>query len=812
LGAAAATVWLPSVAHADEGCDLVGPGGRIRAQLVVPAGADAAVQDAAAEFIGLVARITGVELPVAATEPPTELNAVYLGAAGARTAPTLRGTSPQPIRDGYAVVSGPRAVTVLGGGPYGVVNGLHALLRTFGVEWLMPGETGEVVPTAATLSVPYGTLASNPVLAQRILSPLHGLPGTGAEALGNTWAARNGLQGFHNAPIAFHHNLRSLFPVAEYGTSHPEYYANGKVPKPGVQIDWQPAFSNPATVQVAIGRINAWFDANPGAASFSLGVNDGGGYENGVDPVDTYYGWVNEVVAGVTAVHPGKKFGLLAYHTIEPVPSFDLHPAVVPFFTQDRLAWADPATRQRSQQLLQQWRVRASALALYDYVYGWPYLVPREHQAVLAEALQFGVSVGVTGLYAELYPNWGEGPKPWLIARLAWDPDADLEALTQRWCRLAVGDEAAGDLRAYFAVWERMWTERAVQTPWFLPRATYQDFTSPRYLAAVAHEDVTAARTHIDAVLAADLTTSQRARAELIGRTWEFSEASILSWPREVPVATDAQTAQDILETSVDSAATRVAMARRRTELLAEFRTDPLLRTTFDPARFPNLLWTGDNASEFWSVVVYLKQHEPEGGPVTDRARALSTGADSAEGRALATRIVAAAEFAQLVANPSFETADATDPAVPADWVVLPRHTGTRAIARDTMVVRTGAGSCRSYGTGWGGPWQIVPATAGLIWLSLWYRAASGSAATSVQVAIDLCDAAGVRIGASTIRGTVTSLTRDDQWHQLTLSGEVPATASGRPVETLAIVPLYDSAGEISVWTDDVEVYLAPVT
>lgn len=811
LGAAMAAGWLPTRARAEERCDLVGVGGRIRAQLVVAPDAPSAVRDVATEFVGYLAQITGVTLPIGSGEPPTELNAVYLGQPGARTARTLRGAAlAVPASDGYAIVSGPRAVTVVGGGPYGVVNGVHALLRSLGVEWLLPGTLGEVVPTAETVAVPYGTVASDPVLDQRMLSPLHGLPGVGAEALGNTWAARNALQGWHNAPLAFHHNLWSLFPVADYGATHPEYYANGKVPKPGVQINWQPAFSNPATIEVAVARIISWFDANPGAESFSLGVNDGGGYETGVDPVDAYYRWVNAVASGVTAIHPGKRFGLLAYHAIEPVPSFNLHPSVVPFFTQDRLAWADPATRLRSQQLLRQWREKASALALYDYVYGWPYLVPRLHQSVLADALRFGVSVDVAGLYAELYPNWGEGPKPWLLARLAWDPSADVEALTRHWCRLAVGGAAADHLRAYFAVWERMWTERAVGTPWFLPGATYQDFTSPRYLAAVSADDVVEARSHIDAVLAAPMSVQQRARADLVAKVWEFSEASIVSWPREVPVSTDAVTARTVLDRAVMSAAQRAAAAQRRTELLAEFRTDPLLRTTFDPARFPNLLWNGDNASEFWSVVVYLKQHESSGGPVTDRARELSVFADSPEGRSLATRVVRAAEFAQLTQNPSFETADAEHPDQPDSWIVLPRHTGTRAISRDSSAARTGTAACLSSGTGWGGPLQIVPATPGLVWLSLWCRAAPSSTALSVQLAIDLCDAAGVRIGSSTIRSAVMPVTRDDQWHQLTLSGQVPAVVSGRPVETLAVVPLYDSAGEVTVWTDDVELYVAP--
>lgn len=811
LAGAAALLGPTAPASAAGTVDLVARG-RARAQFVVADNAPAAIRDAAAEAVTYLRRMTGVTLTVAASEPPTDLAAIYVGAPGARSARAAGAAGGRaaatPARDGYLIITGPRSVTVTGGGTYGVVNGIHALLRMLGVEWLLPGALGEVVPERDSATLPVGTTASDPVLAQRMFSPFHGVPGEGAQAAGNTWAAHQGLQGWHNAPVLFHHNLHTLFPVAEYGTTHPEYYANGKVPKPGVAIGWQPAFSNPATVDVAAQRIIAHFDANPTASSFSLGVNDEAGYEVGVDPVAAYYGWVNAVVAKVVAVHPGKQFGLLAYHQVEPVPSFSLHPAVVPFFTEDRYAWADPTQRQHSQALLTAWRARASSLGLYDYVYGWPYSLPRMYQGVMADALRFGVTAGASGLYAELYPNWGEGPKPWVLARLAWDPAADVDALTRQWCALAVGESGADQLKAYFDVWEEIWTERIITGSWFVPGSTYQNFTLPTYLAEVTEADLARAQTHLDAASAAAVTPQQQARAGLLQRVAEFYRTSVISYPREIAVPGTTADALTILEDQVAHAEIRTTAAQRRTALLAEFRTDPVLKPGIDPANYSTNSWSGANASALWALVVHLKRNEPTGGPVTARAQHLAATADTAAGRAFAASIARAAATPQVLANPSFEEVDPVDAGQSAAWVVLPRHTGTRAVQRDTTVAESGGASCRVTGTGWGGPMQTVAAVVGAARLSLRYRCQASSGAGSVQLAIDLSDATGARIG--TIRSAVTSLTRDGQWHELSVTGEVPAAVTGKPVASLSVVPLYDTVGEILLWTDSVELFVVP--
>src|SRR5699024_3759172 len=117
----------------------------------------------------------------------------------------------------------------------------------------------------------------------------------------------------------YSHNLWRIFlpraghPSEDWGTTHPEFYPvrNGEVYVPTGQTRWQPQFTEPGTVQVTVDFILAYFEENPTATSFSLAVNDGGGFAEAEpdhpanphrtnsfgypDLSDIYYAWVNQV-------------------------------------------------------------------------------------------------------------------------------------------------------------------------------------------------------------------------------------------------------------------------------------------------------------------------------------------------------------------------------------------------------------------------------------------------------------------------------------------------------------------------------------
>ncbi|WP_409345025.1 hypothetical protein [Paenibacillus sp. MBLB4367] len=75
-------------------------------------------------------------------------------------------------------------------------------------------------------------------------------------------------------------------------------------------------------------------------------------------------------------------------------------------------SWIDLEVAAADRKLLHDWERAATLTGWYDYIYGNPYMVPRMYLHQAADNYRYALEHGVAVQYAELYPNWGEGPKP----------------------------------------------------------------------------------------------------------------------------------------------------------------------------------------------------------------------------------------------------------------------------------------------------------------------------------------------------------------------------------------------------------------
>lgn len=782
--------------------------GRAYAVVVIDDAARPAVRKAAQELVSIVARVTGIELPTASlpsAPPPAGYAPIYIGFAGPESGDAVTELLDGLGDDGFVIAPHQRALTILGVTEWGTLNGVYEYAERFlGVSWLMPTDDGEYLPALSSVVMPTETIRQEPAFLQRMLSPLTIEPGKpGAYPEQYHWAQRNRIQGSYNQPISFHHNLYSLFPVSEFGTTHPEYYPNGKPPAPGVTTGWQPAFTVPGTIDVAVTKIMAFFAANPAARSFSLGVNDSGGFAE-ADPVGPYYSWVNSVVSRILADFPDKKFGLLAYHQLETPPSFPLNPSVVPFFTQDRMAWADPAVASASKARLQLWSTVASQLGFYDYIYGSPYLVPRVFPHLSQDIYRYAKQLGIVAHYAELYPNWGEGPKPWLTAKLMWNPDLNVDALLGQWYERAVGPDAAPYLAQYYELWESFWTERAIATPWFQPDVTYQAFNSGGYLNAVQPEDISTSRTLIDTMLANPGTPGQQVRAQKIARAFDYYEASAATFPRDLPAPAGAAAALDVLENLENTWRTRLVAAQRRLDLVAEFKNDPILVHPLDPNVY-GLVWGAWNKAEFWGIVDYLTRHETSGGPVTDwlAARQNPTQVDDFTDFARMVKGIVDGTLLSSVANSSFEGGV-------SPWSMWVATAGQ--ILYTTSVTHSGSGGLVVKALGRGGPAQVFPIRPGLAASRAHLRTPTESAYRgTAQFALNLQDSAGRQIGR--ILGNIIPITPSGaNWFTVDSLDAIPASINGQAVAKAQYVLILNGfTDDPDFYVDDIAVYQAPI-
>ncbi|RED64462.1 DUF4838 domain-containing protein [Cohnella phaseoli] len=534
---------------------------------------------------------------------------IYLGKNGltAQERSELLGSAMDA--DGFVMHQNGKRITIAGPTSWGTEFGVNEFLERYvGVRWLMPGEDWEDVPQTAALSVPVGDeVKQEPAFFSRAFEEQ--LPQRPALF---DWARNLRI----HDKITFTHNLYRMLPVSKY----PQFYEEG-TPDLGFESD-NPCFQSEGIVEESIRIINTYFDENPDATSYSLGINDtlvfcGAdplGKRNSlglIDMSDSYFDWVDKVSRGVFAQHPDKYLGAYAYLNItDPPTNVTLDPRVVIYITDERMAWGDPDMRQIGHALSEAWTQVGATVAFYDYLFGTPYVLPRTAFQLMADEYRYAESIGVNAYYSELYANFGEGPKPYLSAKLKWDPQQDVEALLDDWYERAVGPEAAADLKAYYQKWQQFWEQDIFDTQWYQlwkndpERMNYMQLLSPDYLRDVSLQDMVDGRQLLESVIAKAQTQQQKKRAQDLLRMFEFYELSKLSYV-DMSAAVAAPTNDAEASAILNDILNRNVKMDQRKALLAEFSD---FHSLYYQYKGP-LTWATVSSKETMALSSWIKAH-----------------------------------------------------------------------------------------------------------------------------------------------------------------------------------------------------------
>src|SRR5690606_30707676 len=185
----------------------------------------------------------------------------------------------------------------------------------------------------------------------------------------------------------------------------------------------------------------------------------------------------------------------------------------------------------------------------------------------------------VTHYYGELYPNFGSGPKAWVLEKLLWNPDQNVDALLDDWYQNAAGKAAAPKLKAYYAIWEKFWTKDIQHSSWLRDTGQWLDFTAnPSYLNDVPQSHLTESDQLMDEALKLADTPERKARVAKLQEMWKFFRASVITY--QAMTAAAPQTEAQAM-TFLDSSDIALNAARERNTLLASFKNDPLYETTY---------------------------------------------------------------------------------------------------------------------------------------------------------------------------------------------------------------------------------------
>jgi hypothetical protein len=461
---------------------ILARGGEPAATIVIPPDCPAKVTLAATDLQHYVTAICGVELPIQRDGKTVTGTGLYIGQCEPSRETDLPDGLLNPetyairVRDGNLFFAGRHPTPTY----FAVVSFLE---DTLGVRWFAPGPAWEYVPqgTPGELAVEQREVVKVPDTSPRIWS------GHAWFDSWKRWNLRNKTVLSEVIPRRnFQNYLHRVFPPSKYAETHPEYYPliDGErwIPPEGKRY-WRPCESNPEVLRLTVEYARRFFDEHPDIDSFSLGMDDIShlcSCENcrALDPrpdsyekrefSDRHYKFVNAVAREVAKTHPDRYIGTLIYNIARTPPETvpRLEDNVFGYITETSALWWEPGRKEADHALTREWTKRCNHLSRYDY-YGMGTFTPRFYPHTMAEQIKFDKSLGLEGMYTEVYTFLPHtAPMIWALAKLQWDASLDIDDLLNEFYSKMFG-RAAGTMSRYFDLLERSWnTPRPGRQGW----------------------------------------------------------------------------------------------------------------------------------------------------------------------------------------------------------------------------------------------------------------------------------------------------------------------------------------------------------
>lgn len=425
------------------------------------------VTHAATELATYMGRVLGAEVDTSLW-PDAKGEMIFLITDASRVPDELAAELQGKRRDAFMIrypyqLDGKTVCLLLAHDAHGYDFPVYYFLRLFmGVDWVGPGELGQVVPSIPDWRMPESIdILENPDFEHRFW---------GDFAFQH---ARPLLAGSHR--MDFHHAFGKIYAPQIYADTDPDLYPliDGKrlVPDPDhvATAGWQPCVGNPKTQDLAVQWVLDRYAEHPTTASVSLSVNDGGAndcmcelcramdiddaFSDPMNPKlsDRYFRFYNKVTERVLEQQPDAYIAVLGYGPCGvPPEQTRIHDRVCVFISTG----ANP----------RQFEQAGGSSALYHYHLDNAYPTIRHYPHMMARYLRESKSVGGMGYYGQIEHSWAAGgPKTYLLAHLLWDVDSDVDDVLDRYMRSAFGEQAAAPMRAYFDRWEVLWQREAAQ-------------------------------------------------------------------------------------------------------------------------------------------------------------------------------------------------------------------------------------------------------------------------------------------------------------------------------------------------------------
>ena len=408
----------------------------------------------------------------------------------------------------------------------------YFLRRFMDVEWVGPGKLGEVIPENPAWTIPESIdVLENPDYEHR---SLHIFADMDAQA----WFLNGNRMGFH-------HSMNKIYDPRKYADQeefYPYYDGMRHVADPNIKkgrAGWQPCLSHPKAVEMAVEFGLNDLKENPDKRTFGCSVNDGLGYclcENCLamdakdawnhgNPwlTDRYIRFYNEVLQKMLRKNPDTRIAFLGYNRVKTPPvEVKGDPRLIVFNCVDN---TNPIENMVERQKM--WAAANITPSLYLRLNDVGFMTVRHYPHALRDLLKVTHDLGGQGFYTETVQNWAAcGPRIYLLAQALWDVNLDVDAVLDRYMRLAFGAEAAPAMRAYFDRWENLW-ERGGSNARYNTMRSNKDFTQ---MESLTRADIEVFDKAIAQAKRANATPQEKERLKYVATYYRWLRLNADQW------------------------------------------------------------------------------------------------------------------------------------------------------------------------------------------------------------------------------------------------------------------------------------------
>ena len=439
--------------------------------------------------------------------------------------------------EAYRIVCSESGLKISGGSDRGLHYGVYGFLEdVLGVRFYTHDVTK--APKCRELMLDEMDITDAPAFEYRYCD--YGMP--------SEWRIRNrmnaGISGIHGGSktyALFVHSFYTLVPPEQYFGTHPEYFSmvDGK----RVHHRSQLCLTNPKVIEIATERVKQYLRQNPDAELISVSQNDCYNpcqcpectridTENGSHSGSLLY-FVNAVAAGIEKEFPHVIVDTLAYQYTRKPPKVikPRHNVCVRLCSIEccfghpmaschhvasfgKIAKTSDSTFQED---LIGWGKICNRVYIWDYTTNYAhYWLPFPNFHVIGPNMRFFAENNVKGVFEEgnihgVSPDMTE-MRTWLLAKLMWNPDFDVEQGIFEFTETVYGS-AAGEIRAYIKLLETRVTEGNIH---------FGIYEFP-FIGYLDEETLTKAQALLTAAQTKQLTLSQRVYVEKAALCVEYA-------------------------------------------------------------------------------------------------------------------------------------------------------------------------------------------------------------------------------------------------------------------------------------------------